>query len=203
MRVAREHYDVATRYYRLAEYENALKEFRAAYLAVPDPAFLFDIGQAYRMLGDAEGARKSYRAFLKERPDASNRADIEQFIREAEEELRDPRAAEHRRLARHPVEKAPGLEQATPRAAGPGAPASDSGASTPAPARSAAVSVGEQPGSPAPAKPLYTKGWFWGAMGGGAVVVGGAVAVGAVLGLSPLDAAVPSTSLGSSVVRFP
>jgi len=48
---ARAHYETATRLYDVGEYEKALAEFKAAYVAKDDPAFLFNIGQCYRELG--------------------------------------------------------------------------------------------------------------------------------------------------------
>jgi hypothetical protein len=41
---AKAHYEAATRLYDIHEYEAALKECKAGYLAKPDPAFLFNIG---------------------------------------------------------------------------------------------------------------------------------------------------------------
>jgi hypothetical protein len=41
--VARAHYETATRLYEIREYDKALLEYKSAYLAQPDPAFLFNI----------------------------------------------------------------------------------------------------------------------------------------------------------------
>src|SRR5678809_1671866 len=47
---AKQHYAAASKFYDLAEYEGALREFKEAYRAVEDPAFLFNIAQCHRKL---------------------------------------------------------------------------------------------------------------------------------------------------------
>jgi hypothetical protein len=53
---AKAHYEKGTRLYEIREYDKALLEYKAAYLAQPDPAFLFNIGQCYRKLGQNQEA---------------------------------------------------------------------------------------------------------------------------------------------------
>jgi tetratricopeptide (TPR) repeat protein len=67
--VAKTHYTEALKRYNLGEYANALDEFKTAYLATPDPAFLFNIAQCQRQLGLFDDAAKSYQAFLRESPE--------------------------------------------------------------------------------------------------------------------------------------
>jgi hypothetical protein len=83
--VARGHYETATRLYELREYGKALDEYKAAYLAKPDPAFLFNIGQCHRKLGNTSEALNFYQQYLKKIPaDDPNRAQAEARIHDIE-----------------------------------------------------------------------------------------------------------------------
>jgi tetratricopeptide (TPR) repeat protein len=79
-------FEVGMKHYQVGEYKEALESFKAGYFAKRNPAFLFNMGQCYRMQGDLDGELREYRAYLRESPDANNRADVEQFIAEAEKE---------------------------------------------------------------------------------------------------------------------
>src|SRR5436190_20755952 len=83
-RAARAKYGMGMKHYNVGRYREALKEFEAGYYLKPDPAFLFNLGQCHRQLGDHEDAARQYRAYLRAWPAAPNRADVEQFIREAD-----------------------------------------------------------------------------------------------------------------------
>ena len=89
-------FDSGARHYNLAEYSEALSDFKAAYRRRPDAAFLFNIGQAHRQLGESEDAAQAYRAYLRvaTTPSAEKRAAVEKFIA-----MRTPpsRRAPHRR----------------------------------------------------------------------------------------------------------
>ena len=83
--VARAHYETATRLYDVREYADALKEYKAAYVAKPDPAFLFNIGQCYRKMGKNPEAIDFFQQFLKKSsPDDPNRTLVEARIRNIE-----------------------------------------------------------------------------------------------------------------------
>jgi tetratricopeptide (TPR) repeat protein len=62
---AKAHYEKGTRLYEIREYDKALLEYKAAYLAQPDPAFLFNIGQCYRKLGQNQEALSFFQEYLK------------------------------------------------------------------------------------------------------------------------------------------
>jgi tetratricopeptide (TPR) repeat protein len=80
--VAKAHFEAATRLYDIHEYAKALDEYKAAYLAKPDPAFLFNVGQCYRRLGKFDQALDFYREYLKKAPpDDPNRPNVEARIR--------------------------------------------------------------------------------------------------------------------------
>src|SRR5262249_61593444 len=81
---ARQHQAAGSKLYDLAEYEAALHEFKEAYRAVEDPAFLFNIAQCHRKLGHAQDAITFDRNYLRRAPRAANRAEVERRIAELE-----------------------------------------------------------------------------------------------------------------------
>ncbi|HET6283013.1 MAG TPA: tetratricopeptide repeat protein [Polyangia bacterium] len=81
---ARANFKQGTVYYNLNRYKDALVEFEAAYLAQPDPAFLFNIAQCHRKMGNTAEAVRFYRTYLREDPRAANRAEVEKRIGELE-----------------------------------------------------------------------------------------------------------------------
>jgi tetratricopeptide (TPR) repeat protein len=133
---ARAHYETAARLYDVGEYDRALVEFKEAYVAKPDPAFLFNIGQCYRKLGQEEQALDFFRRFLKRAaPDDPNRAQVEARLRDTETDAvfkGDLQRAEEREEAETPP------------------PAEPTVAATPAPV------VVELPTPPAPPLPRRT-----------------------------------------------
>jgi len=83
---AKEHYNRGTSFYDLGKYDEAIKEFEAAYELKNDPAFLYNLAQSYRQAGNHERAVHFYKTYLRYVPNAKNRADIEDKIK-AEEQL--------------------------------------------------------------------------------------------------------------------
>jgi tetratricopeptide (TPR) repeat protein len=161
---AKKHYALGVRHYDLAEYDKALVEFREAYRAADDPAFLFNIAQCYRKLGDRQEAATFYRTYLRRAPNAANRGEIQKRIAELEREI----AAAARQQPPPP---------ATATAAPPsgGEPSRDQAsllAAPPPPSAPAAVitAPADEPAAP-PSTSVYHKAWFWVAV---AAVAGGA-----------------------------
>jgi tetratricopeptide (TPR) repeat protein len=86
---AKAHYETATRLYDIREYDKALVEYKSAYLAQPDPAFLFNIGQCHRKLGQNQQALNFFQEYLKKAsPDDPNRSQVEARIRDIEAEAK-------------------------------------------------------------------------------------------------------------------
>jgi tetratricopeptide (TPR) repeat protein len=85
--VAKAHYNKATRFYEVGDYQQALDEFKAAHMAKADPAFLYNIAQCHRQLGHAEQAITLYKRYLAASPKASNRAEVEKRIADLESGL--------------------------------------------------------------------------------------------------------------------
>jgi hypothetical protein len=71
---AKEHFNQGTRHHELGHYQEALGEFEAAYMAVPDPVFLFNIAQCHRKMGHDKEAIGFYKSYLRTAPNAPNRA---------------------------------------------------------------------------------------------------------------------------------
>ena len=84
---AKSHFQKATRLYEVGDYRQALDEFKAAHLAKPDAAFLYNIAQCHRQLGEAEQAVTLYKRFLVASPNVANRAEVERRISEIEADL--------------------------------------------------------------------------------------------------------------------
>src|SRR5262245_48039524 len=164
---AKQRYASASKLYDLAEYEGALAEFKEAYRAVGDPAFLFNIAQCHRKLGDAQDAITFYKTYLRRAPNAANRSEVERRITELEHAPAPPEPP-------GPPPAAP----PSPETAG-GAPpanlAANGGArETPAVQMLIVPPDGQTP-APEAEKPFYRRGWFW--IVTGAVVAGTAATV--------------------------
>jgi tetratricopeptide (TPR) repeat protein len=158
---AKQHHAEGSKLYDLAEYEAALREFKEAYRAIGDPAFLFNIAQCHRKLGHAQDAITFYRNYLRRAPHAANRAEVERLIGELERTPAAPLPAEA------PAAPAP------PPAAPPAAPPAPALAPAPAAAGGEPALIAVPAGAPPPAPaetPFYKRGWFW--IVTGAVVAG-------------------------------
>jgi hypothetical protein len=219
---ARAHYETASRMFEVREYGEALKEFKAAYIAKPDPAFLFNIGQCYRKMNQNEQALDFFQQYLKKAaPDDPNRAQVEARVRNIKAGLtpdQDPfeqpgakrSGAEVKPLpAPPPVWQPPPPVQPAPAPA-PAWPAQPVGAQPLAPtqppgfvpteAPPAGLNLTAQPAATpqVEASPFYTTWWFW--TGVGAVVAAGTVTAVVLASRGGGGTNVPATTLGSQPV---
>lgn len=170
-KLAQTHFEQGMKLYNLADYSGAEQEFRAGYLASPDPVFLFNIGQCARLRKSFDEALTFYRNYLRVRPDAPNRADVEGFIADVEKQL------DNRIANKTPTAVAP-LSGQNVRKTVPIVP------ETPSP-------------EPAEAQPQKKKTWLWVTLGvAGAVVAG--VGVGLGVGLTRGDG-FPHTTYGTAL----
>jgi len=184
---ARDAFQEGTRQYDLGDFKAALEAFKKAYLNYEDPAFLYNIAQCQRQLGDKAEALRSYKVFVRKVPSSSVRSQVEKIIAELQAAIDQEKAAKaapptgtaEPSLSKPPVESG-GAATAT------GTP-STGGSSTATPPENQATTLTAQ----APEKkPITKRGWFWGVVAGGAVVVAGAVTLGVVLGTrhsSPIE----------------
>jgi len=184
---AREHYFQGDAYYKLDKYSDALHEYEQAYIAKPDPSFLYNIAQCHRLMGDKAEAIKYYRRYLRDAPAAPNRAIAEKHIKDLEAALtRSAAPDEAGRAAPAPLPPPP-LPASTSHPPQPPPPAP---AAAPTAAKLALDAPPPAPGEPTTPqatlerkdtqrdsedqpRPFYTKWWFWTAVG--------AVAAGAVI----------------------
>jgi tetratricopeptide (TPR) repeat protein len=176
---ARRHYEEGTKAFALGEFNRAVGEYRAAYNAKPDPAFLYNIAQAYRLAGDLQQALFFYRSFLSQLPASPNRDEVERRIEDLSEQLQRQKV----------------LSTSPPN--NPVAPAQLGGK----PGESPTLTLSQGPTATSPVQaerkrtPAYKKWWVWTIVG---VAVAGA-AVGVGVGLSQSGGA-PSTHFGTSMV---
>jgi len=151
-------FESGTAHYNLAEYKEALDDFKGAYRLFREPTFLFNIAQCERQMGDFATAANQYRAYRRESASAANHVDVEALIAEM-----DRQAALHPRVEPQTAPQPHVADQSPP---------------TPAVATVAAPSLVAT--APPPQKPVTRKAWFWVTVGGAAVVVGAGIALGVV-----------------------
>lgn len=180
---ARAHSQEGDAYYKLEKYANAIAEYEQAYLAKPDPSFLYNIAQCHRLMGNGPEAIKFYRRFLKDAPNAPNRAIAEKHIRDLEDASARGTTSPPPPPSSSPPPPAPvALPPPAPVTPLPSAPTTVSPAlSAPTPtstpvSTTPTVETGQAP-PPAESHPFYSRWWFW--AGVGAVVVGGIILIAA------------------------
>lgn len=87
---AKEHYARGTSYYDLGRYDDAIREFEAAYHLKKDAAILFNLAQANRLAGNGKRALNIYRTYVRNHPKGPNRDEAEERIKALEEEASAP-----------------------------------------------------------------------------------------------------------------
>lgn len=83
-RTAEQHYEASKALYNIEKYDEAIAELKQAYELARDPIYLFNIAQAMRKKTDCAGALDYYRKYLRDSPDAQNKAKVEQWMVEME-----------------------------------------------------------------------------------------------------------------------
>jgi tetratricopeptide (TPR) repeat protein len=185
---ARAHSQEGDSYYKLEKYANAITEYEQAYLAKPDPSFLYNIAQCHRLMGQGAEAIKFYRRFLKDAPTAPNRAVAEKHIRDLEDAssgVHPPPVPPVTSSRPSPVAPAPVsvIPPSEPPAALPSSSTSTSPAFNPLVPTSTPVSTtptveNGTTSTQTESHPIYSKWWFWAGVGA-AVVVGGIILIAA------------------------
>ena len=186
---ARAHSQEGDSYYKLEKYANAITEYEQAYLAKPDPSFLYNIAQCHRLMGQGAEAIKFYRRFLKDAPTAPNRAVAEKHIRDLEDASSgtQPPAAPPATSSRPPPATPAPVSVIPPPGPSPAplpsSPTSASAAFNPLVPTSTPVSTtpaveNSSTSTETESHPIYSRWWFW--AGVGAVVVGGIILIAAV-----------------------
>ena len=92
--VAREHFIKGSKDFDLGLYDDAIKEYMAAYEAKDDPALLYNIAQAHRLAGHSPEALRFYKMFLVKVPDAANGDEVRAKIDELEKLIAQQKKAQ-------------------------------------------------------------------------------------------------------------
>ena len=186
--IAKQHYETGMAHYQLEEWDQAITEWETGFRTKPAPQFLYNIAQAYRLSKRPEKALNFYQKYLHMDPNARNKAEVEEHMANLTRAIDEQKKAS----------SSPPL-QPLPAEGPPAAP--ERAVTTKPPARSnpAPLSITGAPPEPAPpetpeSKPVYKKGWFWGAVAGAAVVVAAGVTVGVVLGTADNTSSLPAVS---------
>jgi tetratricopeptide (TPR) repeat protein len=77
---AKAHFKKGLAAYALARYEEAAREYEAAFDADPQAPLLYDAAQAHRLAGNKERALLLYQNYLRLFPDAPDQADVRRLI---------------------------------------------------------------------------------------------------------------------------
>ena len=165
---AREHFQKGRTLYDVGRFDDAAREFEAAYQIKADPVLLYNLAQAYRFAGKSQPALIAYRSYLRNQPDARNRAQVEASIAELQRIVEEQQHAQKS----PPVDTlAPGQPIAAP-----------------------AVIATPAPPPPPEKKPLYKRWWLWTAVG---AVAATGLAVGLGVGLSQPSERVLPPAMGA------
>jgi tetratricopeptide (TPR) repeat protein len=162
LQAARQHTQRGMALFDLQRYDDAIKEYEAAFELRNDPVLLFDMAQAYRKANRPAQAIHFYRAYLARDPNAENRQRVEERIRELERQV-------------PPAQAPPTPPATTPTPPTPSTRPPQASAPEPVPARPEASRV-----TPTPRPPLRARlvaGIAVGAAGVGLVAGGIALAV--------------------------
>ena len=180
---ARLHFDRATSAFALGRFNDAALEYEKAFDLKPDPALLYNAAQAHRKAGNKHRALLLYQNYLRiYGREAKNRAEVSRTVADLKVAIaRDGTTEDPPQVV---AEKEPVVVQKPTEP-------------QPVVVPLSTVVLVETP-APPPRKPLVKKGWFWGVLAGSVVVVGGAVALGVVLGSKTHD---PNASLGGLTVN--
>ena len=163
--------------YALGRFSEAAELFEKAFELKQDPAILYNAAQAHRLAGDKKKALVLYQNYLRLFGEQANGSEVERRITELKAAIETENAAK----TNPPTGLLTDKNDATPSA-----PAAEV---APPPA-SAAVVVTQA----APPERKPRRAWVWGVVAGGVVLVGGAIALGVVLGTAKSG---PAITLGS------
>jgi tetratricopeptide (TPR) repeat protein len=209
---ARTHFEEGTKAFNLGDFPRAVKEYRDAYNAKPDPVFLYNIAQAHRLNNDLSQALFFYRSFLRNMPSAPNRREVEERIKTLESQLAQQKAVAtappNNTVAPGTTPPANAQTEPPPAEANENKPGPTAATTTPPPATATtapsttstpAAAVDLNASAPEPkSTPVYKKWWLWTVVG--VVVVGAAVGTGVALATSQPSA--PGSHFGTTAISF-
>jgi tetratricopeptide (TPR) repeat protein len=162
---AKVHYQKATAHFAVGEYHDAAIEYEEAFKLKQDPAILFNAAQSFRLAGDNQKALLLYNNIIKLYPSTQYAKDSRERIEKLSQATTTPPPP----APVTPIPPPAPVVIAPPPAIEPAAPA---------PGASATVVSSGPPPSSSEAHPIYTRWWFWTAIG--VVAAGAAITVIAV-----------------------
>ena len=157
---AKAHYQKATAHFAVGEYHDAAVEYEEAFKLKQDPAILFNAAQSFRLAGDNQQALLLYNNIIKLYPSTQYARDSKERIEKLAQATTVP-----------PPATPPPVTPIPPPASAVAPPPSAVEPVAATPSASATV-VSSPPPSSSEAHPIYTRWWFWTAIG---VVAAGAV----------------------------
>jgi tetratricopeptide (TPR) repeat protein len=157
---AKAHYQKATAHFAVGEYHDAGIEYEEAFKLKQDPAILFNAAQSFRLAGDNQQALLLYNNIIKLYPSTQYARDSKERIEKLAQTTTAPPAATPQPVT--PIPPPAPVVVAPPPAIEPAGP----------PPGASATVVASAPPSTSEAHPIYTRWWFWTAIG---VVAAGAV----------------------------
>lgn len=93
MAKARAYHKAGKKAYAAGEFDEAARNFSAGYTLDPKPGFLLNIAQSYRKADKPKKAIHYYEEFLRLEPKSKLRPQVEELIKEIEQEVKDTAAA--------------------------------------------------------------------------------------------------------------
>jgi tetratricopeptide (TPR) repeat protein len=154
---ARRHARNGSSAFELGNFDEAIREYTAAYKLKSDPAILYNLAQAHRIANHPSEALHFYKMFLSRMPEAPNRAEVTAKI-EALVKLVEEQRQTQSMPSELPIREEP---RAPPEMTAP----------SPPPASRAE-------------RPIYKRAWFWGVIGA-VVAAGVGIGLGVGLGAQP------------------
>ena len=124
---ARRHFESGTEYLSRSDYDNALREFKAAYDLSKRPELLLNIATVYERMGRAQDAVDALTLFLQENPNHPQHATIQQRIENLKKRVSQAPDAGAAVQDAAPAQPPAPIESAPPQAPPPPAPATESG----------------------------------------------------------------------------
>jgi tetratricopeptide (TPR) repeat protein len=157
---AKAHYQKATAHFAVGEYHDAALEYEEAFKLKQDPAILFNAAQSFRLAGENQQALLLYNNIIKLYPGTQYARDSKERIEKLAQATTAPPPAMPPPVT--PIPPTVPVVVAPPPAIEPAAP----------PTGASATVISSPPPSTNEAHPVYTRWWFWTAVG---VVAAGAV----------------------------
>ncbi len=189
---ARSYFNRGKAAFALGKYSEAADLYEKAFALHDDPALLYNAAQAHRLGGNKQRALMLYQNYIRlYGANRGNRAEVERHIAALKAAI-DADTKVSTQLPQVPATVEPPPGGTHPTTTQPTTSEPRPATTTPERPSAPAAAVAATP-APKEDRPIWKKGWFWGAVAGGVVVVGLAVGLGVGLGAK----SDPTPSLGT------